>query len=154
MLLYVYEVLLAVSEEYVTNVIELTKGDGVGVLVTVGVTVVVGVTVGLVVTVGVTVVVGVMDGVTLVVGVLVGVVVTVGVTVVVGVTVLVGVIEGVGVGDTTGPDDVSGTFIINPPTQTLPGCFEPGGYIISLIFGCLLGAWYGRNLIFYKYIRL
>jgi hypothetical protein len=104
--------------------------------------------------------VGVKVGLKLIVGVFVGVLVKVGVILgvklIVGVGVLVGVklIVGVGEGVTTGPDDVSGTFIINPPTQTLPGCFEPGGYNISLILGCLLGAWYGRNLIFYKYIRL
>jgi hypothetical protein len=66
-------------------------------------------------------------------GVLVGVVVTVGVTVV------VGVIEGVGVGDTGGTGDVSGalyTFITEP--HTCLGCFDPFGYIISLMFGCLL----------------
>jgi hypothetical protein len=89
-------------------------------------------------------------------GVVVGVLVTCGVPdcVCVGVTVGLAVILGVGVGVVGTLDDVSGTFIINPPTQTLPGCLEPGGYIISLIFGCLLGAWYGRNLIFDKYNRL
>jgi hypothetical protein len=91
------------------KVIELTKGDGVGVLVTVGVTVVV----------------GVMDGVTLVVGVLVGV----------GVTVFVGVIEGVGVGVTFDTGSLY-TFITAP--HTCLGCFDPFGYIISLMFGCLL----------------
>jgi hypothetical protein len=45
----------------------------------------------------------------------------------------------------------SGTFITTAPTHTLPGCLEPGGYNISLIFGCLLGAWYGRNFIYDKY---
>ena len=111
----------------------------------------VGVKVGLKLIVGVFVGVLVKVGVTLGVGVLVGVPVFVGVSVCVGVTVGLAVIEGVGVGVVGTLDDVSGTFIINPPTQTLPGCFEPGGYNISLILGCLLGAWYGRNFIFDKY---
>jgi hypothetical protein len=110
--------------------------------------------------VGLKLIVGVFVGVLVKVGVILGVKLIVGVGVLVGVELIVGVIlgvkviVGVGEGVTTGPDDVSGTFIINPPTQTLPGCLEPGGYNISLILGCLLGAWYGRNLIFYKYIRL
>jgi hypothetical protein len=71
----------------------------------------------------------------------------------VGVTLGVGVIVvvGVGVGLTAGPLEGSGTFITTAPTHTLPGCLEPGGYNISLIFGCLLGAWYGRNFIYDKY---
>jgi hypothetical protein len=107
--------------------------------------------------VGLKLIVGVFVGVLVKVGVILGVKLIVGVGVLVGLKVIVGVIlgvkviVGVGVGDTTGPDDVSGTFIINPPTQTLPGCFEPGGYIISLMFGCLLNGFGG---IFNKYIRL
>ena len=111
----------------------------------VGVTVLVGVLVG--VFVGVSVGVTVFVGVTLDVIVGVGVKVLVGVIEGVGVIVCVVVILGVGVGDTSG----CGTFITTAPTHTLPGCLEPGGYNISLIFGCLLGAWYGRNFIFDKY---
>jgi len=101
----------------------------------------VGVFVGVIVFVGV--LVGVFVGVIVFVGVLVGVFVGV----IDGVIVCVGVILGVGVGDTSG----CGTFITTAPTHTLPGCLEPGGYNISLIFGCLLGAWYGRNFIYDKY---
>jgi hypothetical protein len=97
--------------------------------------------------VGVTVLVGVIVGVTVFVGVIVGV----GVKLLVGVTVIVGVTLGVGVGLTAGPLEGCGTFITTAPTHTLPGCLEPGGYNISLIFGCLLGAWYGRNFIYDKY---
>jgi hypothetical protein len=111
--------------------VELGVGVLVGVLVKVGV--ILGVGVKLLVGVGVTVLVGVIVGV--------------GVKLLVGVTVIVGVTLGVGVGDTSG----CGTFITTAPTHTLPGCLEPGGYNISLIFGCLLGAWYGRNFIYDKY---
>lgn len=104
-----------------------------------------GVGVGVVVFVGVIVCVGVIDGVTVLVGVILGV----GVKLLVGVTVIVGVTLGVGVG-VTGVASFW-TFIKIPPIQTFPPCLEPGGYIISLIFGCLLGAWYGRNFIYDKY---
>jgi hypothetical protein len=93
----------------------------------------VGVDVGLGVLVGVPVFVSV--GVDVGLGVLVGVPVGVGVVVDAGVP--VGVLEGVGVGVTpTTPDEGCGTFIT--AAQTCLGCLEPFGYIISLMFGCLL----------------
>jgi hypothetical protein len=70
--------------------------------------------------------------------VLVGVSVFVGVSVCVGVTVGLAVILGVGVG-VVGTGDVSGalyTFIT--AAHTCLGCFDPFGYIISLMLGCLL----------------
>jgi hypothetical protein len=92
--------------------------DGVGVKVFVGVVVLVGVCVG--------------------VPVFVGVFVNVGVTLGVGVNVDVGLTLGVGVG-VVGTGDVSGalyTFIT--AAHTCLGCFDPFGYIISLMLGCLL----------------
>jgi hypothetical protein len=70
--------------------------------------------------------------------VLVGVSVCVGVILGVGVRVDVGVILGVGVG-VVGTGDVSGalyTFIT--AAHTCLGCFDPFGYIISLMLGCFL----------------
>jgi hypothetical protein len=68
----------------------------------------------------------------------------------VGVEVKVVVGEGVGVGVTTTSDGGAlYTFITAP--HTCLGCFEPFGYIMSLMFGCLL---YGFGGIFNKYTWL
>jgi hypothetical protein len=102
--------------------------------------------IGLDVGVGVKVVVVVGVGVPVFVGVLV----LVGVGVVVGLGVPVGVFEGVGVGVTTTSDGGAlYTFITAP--HTCLGCFEPFGYIMSLMFGCLL---YGFGGIYDKYTWL
>ena len=89
---------------------------------------------------GVKLIVGVILGVKLIVGVgvLVGVKLIVGVGL--GVKLIVGVIEGVGCGDVSG---ALYTFIT--AAHTCLGCFDPFGYIISLMLGCLL---YGFGGIF------
>jgi hypothetical protein len=92
---------------------------------------------------GVTLIVGVIDGVNVKVGVILGVKLIVGVGVLVGVKLIVGVglgvklivgvIEGVGCGDVSGA-----LYTFNTAAHTCLGCFDPFGYIISLMLGCLL----------------
>jgi hypothetical protein len=126
------------------SVVPLAACDGVGVFVgvKVGLKLIVGVFVGVLVKVGVILGVKLIVGV----GVLVGVELIVGV--ILGVKVIVGVIDGVGVGVTSEGGSLY-TFIT--AAHTCLGCLEPFGYIISLMFGCLLNGFGG---IFDKYNRL